>query len=125
MKAPKGSLIVVLGASPEKERYSNRALHQLKKGGFQIIGVNPKYKTIENFDCVPKLKNVSGQVDTLTVYVNPAISSQMEKDFIALKPRRVVFNPGSENSRLQKLLQKENIEVLEACTLVMLSTNQF
>lgn len=74
---------------------------------------------------LPDLASIDVPVDTVTLYVNPAISAPLEADLIALRPRRVIFNPGTESDALMEALKKRGIEVEEACTLVMLATGQY
>ena len=71
------------------------------------------------------MTDIAEPVDTLTVYVNPKISGSKYENILKLKPRRVVFNPGAENSELAEKLKVAGFEVIEACTLVMLRTEQF
>lgn len=71
------------------------------------------------------MTDIAEPVDTLTVYVNPKISSGEYDNILKLKPRRVVFNPGAENNELAEKLKVAGFEVIEACTLVMLRTEQF
>jgi len=71
------------------------------------------------------LSDIDEPVDTLTIYVNEKISSGEYENILKLKPRRVVFNPGAENAELAEKLRKEEFEVVEACTLVLLRTEQF
>jgi uncharacterized protein len=124
-RAAAGSKVAVLGASPKEDRYSFKAVHMLKEHGHNPIPVHPAGHTVDGVDGVKSLDDVERGIDTLTVYVNAAISDgQMEK-IIALKPRRVVFNPGAENPELARKLEAAGIEVIEACTLVMLRTEQF
>jgi hypothetical protein len=59
------------------------------------------------------------------MYINPSKQNELYDYIISLKPRRVIFNPGTENREFQQLLAKEGIEFEEACTLVLLRTNQF
>jgi predicted CoA-binding protein len=73
---------------------------------------------------VKSLKDLSG-IDTLTLYVNEGISSSLKKEIIDLKPKRVIFNPGSENIELMKSLVEAGILTEEACTLVLVRTGQF
>ena len=124
-RAAAGSTVAVLGASPKEDRYSFKAVHLLKEHGHNPIPVHPAGHTVDGIDGVKSLDDVERGVDTLTLYVNAAISSGQHDKIIALQPRRVVFNPGAENPDLAEKLKDAGIEVVEACTLVMLRTEQF
>ena len=119
--------VAVLGASSEPERYSYKAISFLLEKGLKVIPVSIRNKTIQGLSCVPSLNdiNINDNVDTLTIYVNPKISDTQLESIIKLNPRRVIFNPGTENENLASALEKAGIEVLEACTLVLLRTGQF
>ena len=122
---PADRSVVVLGASDNPERYSNKAVLLLKQHGYNVIPVNPKLTALEGFAVAPRLEDVAQAVDTVSVYVGPAVSSAMLAEIVALKPQRVIFNPGSENPELMELLVQQGIAVEPACTLVLLKTNQF
>jgi uncharacterized protein len=122
------SVVAVLGASSDPHRYSYQALELLGHYGHLAIPIHPTLKEVLGLKVIPNLRELSklGQgVDTLTVYVNPKISSELLDDILALRPRRVIFNPGAENPSLQMALSEKGILVEEACTLVLLRTNQF
>ncbi len=121
----KNSLVVVLGASDKAERYSNMAVESLIECGYEVIPVNTAGKVIHGIQSVKSVCEIEESVDTLTMYVNPKISDQLSDKIIALGARRVIFNPGTENSDLMSELSSNGVEVIEACTLVMLRTNQF
>ncbi|MDF3129144.1 CoA-binding protein [Kiritimatiellaeota bacterium B1221] len=116
---------VVLGASPKSERISNQAVADLKAAGHAVIPVNPVAETIHGLPVSASISDISGTVDTLTMYVNASRSSAMQAEILALNPRRVLFNPGSENPDLQKVLVAAGIEVENACTLILLRTGQY
>ena len=117
--------VVVVGASPKPERYSNRAVRLLVQHGHDVVPINPTESTIEGLPVTPKLELLSGHVDTVTVYVSAQISSAMEEAITNLQPGRVIFNPGAENPTPRETLNAKGIETEEACTLVLLNTNQF
>lgn len=118
-------LVAVLGASPKKERYSNKAIVMLKAHGHRVIPVNPGEREIEGLAVVGRLTDIQQPVDTVTVYVGPAHIGALIPDIVALKPRRVIMNPGAESDDLIEALDQAGIPHVEACTLVMLSTKQF
>lgn len=117
--------VVILGASDNPERYSHRALLSLLKHGHGVVPVHPKLAQIEGITVVADLSAISGPVDTVTMYVGAAISAGLADKLIALKPKRVIFNPGAENAELAAVLLKAGVTCEEACTLVLLSTGQF
>jgi predicted CoA-binding protein len=117
--------VVVLGASPKPERYSNRAVRLLVRYGHEVIPVHPSAATIEGLPAVAGLEQVDGVVDTVTVYVSAATSASLGPAIVELAPGRVIFNPGAENPDLQAELEREAIVVVNACTLVLLNTGQF
>jgi hypothetical protein len=124
-KAAPGSTVAVLGATPKEDRYSFKAVRMLKEHGHKPIPVHPKGHDVDGVSGVSSLDTIEQSVDTLTVYVNEKISSGELEKILKLRPRRVVFNPGAENPQLAQKLREEGIEVVEACTLVMLRTDQF
>ena len=117
--------VVVVGASPNPERYSNRAVRLLIQHGHEVVPIHPAVSSIEGLPVVPRLEQLSGHVDTVTLYVSAKISSAMEDPITALQPDRVIFNPGAENPALRATLKAKGIHTEEACTLVLLNTNQF
>lgn len=124
-QAAEGSKVAVLGASPKEDRYSFKAVHMLKEHGHNPIPVHPAGHTVDGVEGVKSLDDVERGIDTLTVYVNPNISGGQLEKIMALKPRRVIFNPGAENPELAAKLKAADIEVVEACTLVMLRTGRY
>jgi len=115
---------IVIGASVNPERYAYKATIALQKHGHEVIPVGLKSGKINGIDILtgkPQIKDV----DTVTLYVGSKNQSDLYDYVIDLKPKRVVFNPGAENPAFEKLLQENNIEPLEACTLVMLSIGNY
>ncbi len=117
--------VVIIGASNNPERYSHRALLLLRKHGHEVVPVHLKLTEIEGIAVVADLSAITSPVDTVTMYVGAAISNGLKEKLIALKPQRVIFNPGAENTALADALQNAGIACEEACTLVLLNTGQF
>lgn len=118
--------VVVLGASSDPSRYSYMAMVNLREKGYRRLPVHPREQVVDGEKVFASLGALLGTpVHTVTMYVNPSLSDKVEQELLALKPQRVIFNPGSENPRLAKVLADHGIEVVEACTLVMLRTSQF
>ena len=117
--------VVIVGASDKPDRYSHKAQLLLSQHGHEVVPVHPRLETIEGVPVVADLSQVTGQVDTVTMYVGAAISKGLADKLIGVKPQRVIFNPGAENPELQEKLSAAGIDVEEACTLVLLRTGQF
>ena len=112
--------VVVLGASPKSDRYSNRAVRLLRAEGYRVTPVHPSASQIEGLAVVHDLEQIRDPVHTLTLYVAPLIDA-----LIGLRPGRVVLNPGTEGEELERRLDAAGIPWLYACTLVMLRTGTF
>ena len=117
--------VVVLGASPKEERYSNKAVKMLQEYGHTIFPISPRKCEIYGLETISSMAEIKTSVDTVTVYVGPAQSTDLAAGIIALRPKRVIFNPGTESELLEKQIAVAGIEVIHACTLVLLRTNQF
>lgn len=117
--------VAVLGASVKPERYSNMAVKELLEKGHTVFPVNPTGTSIYGVQSFTSLDKISSPIDTLTIYVNANVSSTLIDAITSLHPKRVIFNPGTENEKLKSACQKNGIETLEACTLVLLKTSQF
>ncbi|MBI2380327.1 MAG: CoA-binding protein [Gammaproteobacteria bacterium] len=115
----------MLGASPKPERYSNQALRLLMAMGYAVIPVNPGQDRIEGLAVTKRLGEIAEPVHTLTVYVNGPAFDRLLPEVLALKPDRVIFNPGAEAPGSYARLEAAGIAVEEACTLVLLRTGQF
>lgn len=121
----KAKRVVVVGASQNPERYSHKAIRLLLEHGHDVVPVNPALGSILDIPVTPTVSAIEGHVDTVTMYVSEAVSKSMRDDLIVLNPRRVIFNPGAENPELAASLQVHGVEVVEACTLVMLKAGSF
>lgn len=119
------STVAVLGASDNPERTAYQALERLVGNRYEVIPISPKGGEILGLKVQSSLAEVTQPVDTLTMYVGPDRQGALVGDIVSLKPRRVIFNPGTENPSIYPQLQQAGIAVQEACTLVLLSTRQF
>ncbi len=117
--------VAVVGASPKENRYSYKAMKLLEEKGHNPIPVAPVRKEILGRKVYPSLIAVPDKIDTITLYVGPARQHSILDDAIRIKPRRIIFNPGTENPIEYNRLKEAGIEVIVACTLVMLCTGQF
>jgi len=116
--------VLVLGASPNRDRYSNRAIRLLRRYNYEVVAVGMREGEVAG---VPIQKNFEeiAEIHTVTMYLGPQNQAGYYKNIEGLNPKRVVFNPGTENGEFKAILEEKNIEVVEDCTLVMLNNEMF
>jgi predicted CoA-binding protein len=115
---------LVLGASDNPSRYSYLAVNRLRSHGHPVVAIGKKNSMVADV-LIEKEKKNWDNVDTVTLYLNPTHQQQYYDYILSLKPKRIIFNPGAENDELADLAAKNGITPVEACTLVLLSTNQY
>ena len=115
---------LVLGASDNPSRYSYLALQRLRRHGHPVVAIGRKPGIVGDV-AIENEKKEWQDVDTVTLYLNPAHQKQYYDYIVSLKPKRIIFNPGAENDELSDLAIENRITPMEACTLVLLSTNQY
>jgi hypothetical protein len=115
---------LVLGASPNPERYSFLAINKLRAYHHPVVAFGKKSSTVGDVTVQAEPSPVE-DLDTVTVYLNPENQKNYYEYIISQHPRRVIFNPGAENPEFEKSLNDMGIQTLEACTLVLLSTGQY
>jgi hypothetical protein len=115
---------LVIGASTNPSRYSYRAMQQLIANGHLVIGIGKKEGEVHGVKITAN-KISYEDVDTVTLYLSKKNQQEYYDYIIGLNPKRVLFNPGTENEELENLLTKHHIAYEEACTLVLLSTGQY
>jgi predicted CoA-binding protein len=117
--------VAVVGASKKPERYAHRALRMLLAHGFTPIPVSRSGTDVLGLKGYTSLRDIPDPIQTVTVYVAPEKQASVMQDILAVRPRRVIFNPGAENAAATDALTRHGIDVVEACTLVLLTTGQF
>ena len=115
---------LVIGASENPERYSNKAIRALLSHNHEVVALGLKPGSVEGVNFHTQ-KEPFENIDTVTLYVGPRNQPEYYAYLIGLKPRRVIFNPGTENPELMAQLQAAGIYPEVACTLVLLATGQF
>ena len=115
---------LVIGASENPVRYSNIAIHRLRSHDKETIAIGRRKGRVLDVEISKELEK-RNDVDTISLYLSPKNQVDYKEYIISLNPRRIIFNPGTENPDWYGDLEKENIEAIEACTLVMLSTGQY
>ncbi|MBU6121838.1 CoA-binding protein [Hymenobacter siberiensis] len=115
---------LVLGASDNPARYSYRAAHMLKNHGHEVVPVGIRKGQVAGLD-IHTDRPQETDIDTVTLYVGPQNQPTWYDYILDLKPKRILFNPGTENPELERLAQQRGIQTEEACTLVLLSIGQY
>jgi predicted CoA-binding protein len=115
---------LVLGASEKRERYSNKAIRMLLQNGHPIVAIGNKKGHVETIP-IETEKIFWDNIDTITLYLGILHQKEYYDYILNLKPKRIIFNPGTENDELQNLAEQNGIECLEACTLVLLSIGNY
>lgn len=117
---------VVVGATPNSGRYAYLAANMLKQNNHEVVPLGIKKgevagTAIMNIRDKPPVEDV----DTITMYIGPQHQPEWYDYLLSLKPRRIIFNPGTENDEFQRRAAESGVEVEEACTLVLLRTKQY
>jgi predicted CoA-binding protein len=115
---------LLLGASENPARYSNMAIKRLRANGHDVVAIGRTNGQVEDVEIRTDRPQIE-DLDTVTIYLNPTNQQAFESYILELKPRRIIFNPGAENPDLAKKATANNIETMEACTLVMLTIGMY
>ena len=119
-----GKKTLVLGASDNPQRYSYLAINQLRGNGHPVVAIGRKKTRVGDVEIETGKKDFP-EVDTVTLYINPRLQPEYYDYILSLHPKRIIFNPGTENDELRKMAEEKGIETEYACTLVMLSIGQY
>ncbi|MBI1289121.1 MAG: CoA-binding protein [Flavobacteriales bacterium] len=114
---------LVVGASPNSARYGYKAVSRLRQYGHPVYAFGIRKGVIGDTEITDQWPNEA--FDTVTLYLNPQIQKEYYDRILSLKPKRVIFNPGTENPEFYKKLEAAGIEVEVACTLVLLSVGSY
>lgn len=115
---------LVFGASTNPSRYSYLAINRLVNNGHDVVAFGLKEGKVAGIDIDVELQDYD-KIDTVTLYMNPQRQKEFYDYILSLNPKRVIFNPGTENPEFFKLIKENNIEYEAACTLILLSINQY
>lgn len=117
---------VIIGATPDRSRYAYLAAQMLSQYKHEFVPVSIKTGEVLGNEILDlkKKPEIKG-VDTVTLYVGPQNQPAWYDYILSLKPKRIIFNPGTENEEFEKIAEAQGVEALEACTLVMLRTGQY
>jgi len=117
--------VAIIGASHKPQRYAYKAQKMLMDYQHSVFPVSGNGREILGVEGYRSILDIRHPVDTITLYLNAERHQPIKEAILACKPRRIIFNPGTESTALMRAYQEQGIETLEACTLVMLTTDQF
>jgi predicted CoA-binding protein len=115
---------LILGATPNEGRYANLAANRLVKNGHSIVNVGLRTGEVAGV-AIEKPETIHDDIDTITLYVGPHNQERLYDYILNTHPKRIIFNPGTENSELRRMANEKGIETEYACTLVLLSIGQY
>lgn len=115
---------LVIGASDNRARYSFLAVNMLREHGHPVLAIGNRGGKVRDVS-FSKERPEARDIDTVTLYLNPKRQQEYYDYILSLHPKRIIFNPGTENEVLEKRASEHGIQVLEACTLVLLSTGRY
>jgi uncharacterized protein len=115
---------LVIGASPNPDRASWQLVSRLQRSSFPVLALGMREGNIEGVPIESELQIIE-DIHTVSLYINPTLQKNYEDYILQIHPKRVIFNPGTENRDLEKMLNDHGIETLNACSLVMLALNTY
>ncbi len=115
---------LVLGASLKSQRYSNYAIESLIDNKHDVLAIGSKRGNVAGITIETEFLPYKN-IDTISIYLNTKMQKPFYNYILSLKPKRVIFNPGTENPELYSILKEKNIPYEESCTLVLLATDQY
>lgn len=115
---------LVIGASTNRNRYSNIAMHRLTSKGIPVVAIGLRGGEVAGVQ-IETEKVPFENIHSVTLYLGPARQPEYYDYIISLRPKRVIFNPGTENPEFYRMLKEANIESEVACTLILLATDQY
>jgi predicted CoA-binding protein len=121
-----GKKTVVVGATPNQSRYAYLAANMLREYDHEVVPLGIKKGEVAGKEILDiRKKPAINGVDTVTLYIGPRHQPEWYSYLLGLKPKRIIFNPGTENDEFEQLLEANGIEPLQACTLGLLRSHQF
>jgi predicted CoA-binding protein len=117
--------VAIIGASNKPDRYAYKAMQALREHGHDVELVNPYKSSIEGQMCYRSVADIDKKINTVTLYVNPTRFQDHIDEVISARPDRVIMNPGTEDAEMAKRMEQSGINVMQACTLVLLATGTY
>lgn len=115
----------MLGASPNPDRYANKAVRSLQKRNIPLVAIGRKEAEIEGIQIRTGKPSDIGEIHTVALYMNSELQKEYYDYILKLNPKRIIFNPGTHNRELADLARGLNIEIVEDCMLIMLNNDRY
>lgn len=115
---------MIIGATPNADRYAHKAATRLVYTGHKIVNIGIRKGEVAG-KVIEKADKIYNDIHTITLYIGSENQKGYYEYILKTKPKRLIFNPGAENPELSRMAEESGIEVTNACTLVLLATNQF
>jgi predicted CoA-binding protein len=115
----------VIGVTPNENRYAFKAVTKLTENEFPVVALGFRSGEVAGHSILMDWPKTIEGLKVVTMYIGPARQPDFYDYIIGLNPKKVIFNPGTENEEFYKKLEQHGIEFEEACTLVLLSTNSY
>ncbi len=115
---------LIIGATTNPDRYSNLVIHRLRAKGYPVLAIGNKSGSVAGVEILNE-KIPMKNVHTVSLYLNAQKQPEYYDYIVSLKPKRVIFNPGTENPEFSSILLENDIEVDEACSMILLASNQY
>ncbi|TVR40143.1 MAG: CoA-binding protein [Bacteroidia bacterium] len=115
---------LVLGASPNPLRYSNKAVKRLLANDKEVVAIGKRETEIDDVKVLKGTPSLE-DIHTVTLYLGPANQEDYLEYIVSLKPKRIIFNPGTYNKKLEEMAESNGIDCVEDCTLIMLDAGNY
>jgi uncharacterized protein len=116
---------VVIGASGDRSKYGNKAVRAFAKAGYEVVPVNPTEPEVEGLKAYPSIGEVPGPVDTVTVYVRPAVLVKLLPEIAAKGCREMWLNPGTSSDTVRAECQRLGINAVEGCSILAIGMTPY
>jgi predicted CoA-binding protein len=116
---------LVLGASPNPERYAYKAIVELQKRNIPVVAIGSKDSDLGNLKIKTGMPDDMGEIHTITLYLNAKHQKEYYNYLLSLNPKRIIFNPGTSNPEFAGIARRKGIEVVNGCMLIMLNTGKY
>jgi predicted CoA-binding protein len=120
----KNKKTLILGATTKPEKAAYKAIEMLTSKGHSVLALGQNMGEVAGVKIKTKAIPIKN-IDTVSLYINPLRQREYYNYIIEAKPKRVIFNPGTENPEFYQLLELNNIKTEVACTLVLLTLNKY